>query len=148
MLKAAILTIFILVNLDLYSAACCTSAGAFGIGRLAIWEKFALGFNQSFGFESGYFDSQNSIYAASDFNLLLKTNIWGMVGFKERFLFFLQQPLVSYTSPWQSALGDLNVGLRYQALSIGEYQYIPALAFYLSSYLPSIYHLQDTQKFF
>lgn len=105
-----------------FSAACCTSAASFGTGRLLAWELAAVGLKTSAAKEFDYSSS------------LLRTESWGLFGITPRVSSFTSIPWVlpvqhENAIEVTNGLGDVQSGVRYQAIQIGEYLKLPAIAF-------------------
>lgn len=119
------------------AAACCTSAAAFGTGRLLAWETFAVGLNASFLTQLGDFDIKKKSWLrdeADSKNRQYALEIWGIFDLGRQFSAFASIPLIMPTITQSGILeygygfGDVKSGLRYQAVRVGEYQELPAIA--------------------
>jgi hypothetical protein len=119
------------------AAPCCMSATAFGIGRLLIWEDFALGLRTSLSPGLGDWDNDGH-WRAWDSDSYTETEwrseLWAMAALDRRASLFARIPAVvlarsaAYTSDTDGGLGDLSLGIRYELLSIGELLELPAIA--------------------
>lgn len=126
-------------------AACCTSATAFGVGRLLMWEDFALGVKTSFKKELGSFD-ETRVFHSKDFAQSrneFRSDFWGIVGLSADASVFL---LVPVSLPFESSKtslkyglgpGDLQVGYRHQIIGIGEFVELPGMALTASMVFPT-----------
>ena len=134
-------------------AACCVSATVGGVGRLKIWEKFAFGLNESLASELGFWDSETDFHFHSDYrSLSFTSNLWGIVGWGRRASFhFLLPILLNYRaagkqSEWGGGIGDLQLGFRYEIISIGEFRQLPAIALTLSAIFPTGRSVESSQS--
>ncbi len=119
------------------AAACCTSATAFGTGRLLAWETFALGLNTAFLNQLSDFDDETNVWVwdeSEDIHRQWSLEIWGIVDIGKQISAFASIPLVMPTIiqpgifEYGYGFGDIKSGLRYQAIRVGEYQELPAIA--------------------
>lgn len=126
------------------AAPCCMSATAFGIGRLLIWEDFALGLRTSLAPGLGAWDDEGrwqpwSAYDETEW----RSEVWGIVGLDRRASLFLRVPAVmlARSVPGQGdvggGIGDVSAGLRYELVAIGEYLELPAIALTLAVLAPT-----------
>ena len=120
------------------------SATAFGIGRLLIWEDFALGLRTSFSHGLGHFTSDGTYHRYSNYqDESFTTEAWGMVAISRRASVFARAPAVvvhrsaGSLSDTGGGLGDIGLGLRHEFVQIGEYMELPAIALTLSLTTPS-----------
>ncbi len=111
------------------------SATAVGIGRLLIWEDFAIGFTSGLRGGVGYW-SDDSEWTAYDGYQELEwaPEVWSLVRVQRRTSLYLRLPTLL---TWRRAgpadevgggLGDVAVGARFEILEIGEYVELPAVA--------------------
>lgn len=115
------LILFLSVTQNIYAGACCTSAASFGVGRLLMWEKVAFGLKSSAVNEIKY---PSSIW---------QTEAWGIFGMGDRWSGYATMPWVvpiHYGNELSAThgLGDIQSGVRYQTIHIGEYSNVPSLA--------------------
>lgn len=127
------------------AAPCCMSATAFGIGRLLIWEDFALGLRTSLAPGLGAWDADGQWrpwqgdYSETEW----RSEVWGLVGLGRRASVFLRVPSVvlarsaGEVSDVGGGLGDLSAGVRYEVTAIGEYLELPAIALTLAVLAPT-----------
>jgi len=126
------------------AAPCCMSATAFGMGRLLIWEDFAVGLRTSLSPSLGAWDRDGhwSGYDSYD-ELEWRSELWGLVGIARRWSVFARVPGVvierstASDSDVGGGIGDLSIGARYEILEIGEYQELPAIALTLAVAAPT-----------
>jgi hypothetical protein len=129
----------------LWSAACCTSATAFGQGRLLRWETFAVGLKNHFEHELGRYDEDGrwGYYNASIRKYELRNTVWAMGAVHEQVSIFGEIPIVTplisseLASQSTTSLGDMLVGARWQPIGIGEYLHVPGIALSGAVILPT-----------
>lgn len=126
------------------AAPCCMSATAFGIGRLLIWEDFALGLRTSLAPGLGDWDADGHWRAWSNFTETeWRSELWAMAALDRRASIFARVPAVlltrstADTTDTGGGLGDLSLGLRYELLAIGELLELPAIALTVSVLAPT-----------
>lgn len=128
------------------AAACCLSATATGTGRLLIWERFAIGLRTSYvaGIGSwstrGEFRTYGADYAEHDW----RSELWTLVGVHRRVSLFGRLPWAmnarsagNLGSAVGGGVGDVQLGTRIEAIAIGEYARVPALAVRVGVTAPS-----------
>lgn len=126
-------------------AACCLSAGVFGIGRLVIWEELAVGTSFSLGQGMGLWDERTRWrgFGEAYDETLGVADVYGLLRLGERLQAFARVPWLftvrgaQDSSEFGHGLGDLQAGLRFEAISIGEYLELPALALTASIMAPT-----------
>lgn len=116
-----IVFLFLVFSQKISAGACCTSAASFGVGRLLMWEKAAVGLNTSIARDLKYPFS------------IWRTEAFGMLGITERLSGFALAPWVvpiRYEDDlsMNHNIGDVQSGVRYQVIHIGEYTQLPSLA--------------------
>ncbi len=127
------------------SAACCTSATLSGVGRLKAWEESAVGVATSWAHSIGNWNARGEWNSFGDTyrESLWRSNFWGIARVRDDLEFSFALPWVrtSRAIPQQSAtgngLGHSQVGLRYEALAIGQYRGIPGLAILMGVTIPT-----------
>lgn len=126
------------------AAPCCMSATAFGMGRLLIWEDFALGLRTTLAPGLGTWDEGGRWRSFSDYSETeWRSEVWGLVGLGRRASVFLRVPALVMTrsagadSELGGGLGDLSAGVRYELLAIGELVELPAIALTLAVLVPT-----------
>lgn len=126
------------------AAPCCMSATAFGMGRLAIWEDFALGLRTSLSPSLGAWDAAGHWSSYDDYaDLEWRSELWALVAIDRRLSVFARLPAVAThrsagaLSDLGGGVGDLSFGGRYELLSIGEVAELPAIALTLSVLAPT-----------
>lgn len=118
-----------------HAAACCMSATAFGVGRLLIWEDFAVGLRSSVGVGVGAWDADARWRPYGDYGeTLWRSELWGMAALSRRASVYLRLPALVTSrhagalSDVGGGLADVSAGVRYELLAIGEYVELPAVA--------------------
>ncbi len=135
------------------AAPCCMSATAFGIGRLLIWEDFALGLRTSLAPGLGDWGGDGQWepwdgYSETEW----RSELWALAGIDHRASIFLRVPAVMLsrsapgTSDTGGGLADLSLGLRYELLSIGELLELPAIALTFAVLAPTGRATEDSRS--
>jgi hypothetical protein len=118
------------------AAACCMSATSFGVGRLTIWEQWAVGLRAGHARSLGQWTSGGTLdpnppgYSAG----VTTVEPWAIVRLHERVQVQAWVPLVwedrEQDTTWQVAggLGDLGAAARFELVAIGQYVGLPSLA--------------------
>lgn len=117
-------------------AACCVSATSFGVGRLLIWEQFAVGVQLGHARSLGQWDAQHALrwHAGELADGLSLLQPWAIVRLQERIQAQAWLPLLlndrraGGESQLAGGLGDVGLGARFELLAIGQYAWVPALA--------------------
>lgn len=119
------------------AAACCMSASVVGSGRLVAWEDAAAGLATSWSHGAGRFDTAGR-YRPFSVGLLedeLRVEGWAIVRLHERWQVSARVPWVTGVraspdgaSAIGTGLGDVSVAARWEAISLGEYEWVPGLA--------------------
>lgn len=120
-----------------HAAACCMSASVVGTGRLVAWEDAAAGLSTSWSHGTGRFDAAGGYHSFSA-GLLedeLRVEGWAIVRLAERWQVSARVPWVTgvRASPDGSTsvgtgLGDVSAAARWEAISLGEYEWVPGIA--------------------
>lgn len=121
------------------------SATANGMGRLLIWERFAVGLRSSVIGGVGYWDTRARWRPYRDYrDVEWRSSLWTMVGLGRRLSLFGQLPWVlnyrrvgNLGSSVGGGLADIQLGARYELLSIGELLWFPAVALTATVTLPT-----------
>jgi hypothetical protein len=126
------------------AAPCCMSATAFGMGRLLIWEDFALGLRTSLTPTLGAWDGDGRWVDYDRYEELeWRTEIWGLFAVDRRLSAYLRVPALVIERSSASAsdlgggLGDVALGARWEVLQIGEYEELPAVALTFTLLVPT-----------
>lgn len=119
------------------AAACCMSASVVGSGRLVVWEDAAAGLATSWSHGDGRFDTAGRFRAFSP-GLVedeLRVEAWAIVRLAERWQVSARVPWVTGVraspdgaSSIGTGLGDVSAAARWEAISLGEYEWVPGLA--------------------
>ena len=118
-------------------AACCMSASAVGIGRLLNWERFAMGLRTTASAGLGDWDSEGDWRAYSEdyADTQWRSELWALVGLGQRASIFGRLPWMlnfrhvgNLGNGTGGGLADVQLGARFELLSIGEILYLPAVA--------------------
>jgi hypothetical protein len=117
-------------------AACCVSSTSGGVGRLRIWEDFAIGVSSAVSVGVGHWsaDSEWKPYGDTYSELEWRSSLWSLVRLWERGEVQLLVPAVlnhrtaTGTEATGGMVGDILVGLRYEPVAIGEYHRAPGVA--------------------
>ena len=155
-MRALLLSLLLALNVAPNRAAaapCCMSATAFGIGRLLIWEDFALGLRTSLSPGLGDWDAAGHWRAWSNYDETeWRSELWAMAAIDRRASVFARVPAVlltrsaSSTTDTGGGLGDLSFGLRYELLAIGELLELPAIALTVSVLAPTGRATEDSRS--
>ncbi|MCP4499291.1 MAG: transporter [Deltaproteobacteria bacterium] len=133
------------------SAACCISATGNGVGRLRNWEDWAGGLTQGAAYGVGRWDTKGRFHLfdapfdddAGFTEQEWRSQAWALYRLSERTQFFTLVPaLVTRRSARGvqavgGGVGDVQAGVRYEVIEIGEYLELPALAFTASFQAPT-----------
>lgn len=121
------------------------SASALGVGRLRIWERYAFGLTLSAEGGRGHWgaDGDWTAWDGAYSEQAFGAELWGIAGFGRRASAWVRLPtlLNRRTSGDLEELGggfgDINVGGRYEVLSIGEIRELPAIALSVGLVMPT-----------
>lgn len=140
MLRQLALTVGLVATLSAgvaSAAACCMSASVVGTGRLTVWEDAAAGLMTSWSHGTGRFDAAGR-YRAFTPGLLedeLRVDAWGIVRLHEAWQLSARVPWVTGfratpdgTSSVGTGVGDVSVGARWDAIQLGQYEWVPGVA--------------------
>lgn len=128
-----------------HAGACCLSAGVFGVGRLVIWEEAAFGTSFSTARVRGMWGADGEWQAYGDGYAETEgaADIYAIARLGERFQGYARLPWI-YTqrtygdvSELGHGLGDVQAGLRFEPIGIGEYAELPAVALTASVLAPT-----------
>lgn len=126
-------------------AACCMSATSFGVGRLTIWEGWAVGLRvghaRSLGqwTGDGTLDANPAGYGAG----VTTVEPWAILRLHELVQLQAWAPFLvedrEQDSTWQAAggVGDVGAALRVEVVRIGEYVGLPSLAVTVGGLAPT-----------
>ncbi len=135
-----------------HAAACCVSATSFGVGRLLIWEDFAVGLQLGHGRVLGYWDPGGTLHwNASDYSEgVSHAQLWAIVRLRERLEMQGWLPVLvndrwsGETSQIAGGMGDAGAAVRWQVLAIGEIHRLPSLALTVGGFAPTGRRVEQT----
>jgi hypothetical protein len=133
-------------------AACCVSATSFGVGRLTIWEDFAVGLRMGHTFIIGQWEAGGSFVkngadyseGITFFEPYIIARIHERVQAQGWFPVLVNDRTSSGESQVVAGLGDWGGAFRFEILSIGEYYGVPALAVTLGGLVPTGRRVEQT----
>ena len=119
-----------------FGAACCLSVSVVGNGRLSAWEAAAGGLTSSWAHGVGRWDSSQTFhyYVGSFVEEELRFEAWAMARLAQRWQLQARVPWVvgvreaAGVSSVGTGPGDLSASVRFEALSLGEWEHVPGLA--------------------
>ncbi|MHB8873737.1 MAG: hypothetical protein ACYC8T_08630 [Myxococcaceae bacterium] len=122
--------------LPAHAAACCLSSSAFGIGRLALWEDFAVILGASTSPVAGDWNAQGAWtpnpdgYAENEWRAQLSAlaNLHPRLQVSGRAPVVLTQRAYGDQREAGGGLGDAQLALRYEPVFQGEYAPFPEVA--------------------
>jgi len=119
------------------------SSSAFGVGRLAPFEDFAILASQSFSHYAGHWDGQSDWHWASYSESEFRTQISGIVALNQRLELSAGMPWLVTTKAAGGVnesghgIGDTQVGLRFEPIGSGEIAGVPGIALVGGMTMPS-----------
>ncbi len=121
------------------------SAAVSGVGRLKNWEKLAFGLRTSVLGGIGHWDTNGDWQAyRPDYNdVEWRSELWGLVGLHRKVSLFFRVPWsMNYRRAGDLVdvggfVSDVQLGGRFEILSIGEWIHVPAIALNLSVSAPA-----------
>ncbi len=128
-----------------WAAACCLSSSAFGAGRLASWETFAVVVNTSGSPVLGRWDETAAWranapgYSEAEW----RAQLTGLVALHPRWQVngrlpvVLTQKAAGGLSETGAGLGDSQLGVRFEPVFQGEYDFLPEFAVTAGVTIPS-----------
>lgn len=141
-----VLLLSALVPAQARAAACCVSATAFGVGRLLVWEEFAVGVQVGHTRVLGQWDARRSLrlFRPGEFSDgLSRVEPWAILRLADRVQVQARVPVVvndrasGGLSQVAGGLGDVGAAVRLEAISLGEYERLPSLGFTLGVLTPT-----------
>ncbi len=133
-------------------AACCLSATSFGVGRLLVWEDWAVGLQLGHARSLGQWDSGGSLRWSSDLSEGLTTvEPWAIVRVHQRVQLQGWVPILANDrrsgseSQVAGGLGDVGGAARLEVLGIGEYAGVPSLAVTVVGFAPTGKRPEETR---
>jgi hypothetical protein len=117
-------------------AACCLSASVVGAGRLVAWEEAAGGLNTSWARGVARFDASGTWRArpVGSSEDELRAEAWASVRLWQPLQLSLRAPFVvgvrsaGSESSIGGGLGDVAAALRWEAVGLGAYEWVPGIA--------------------
>lgn len=126
------------------AAACCMSATSGGVGRLLIWEKAAVGLRISPTVGMGFWSPDQTYFPYDGYRETeWRSTAWGIARLHRRVSASATLPLVwnvrsaGAIEDRAVGVGDASVGVRYEAVAIGELLGVPAIAISASLTAPT-----------
>ncbi len=131
-----------------WASACCFSAGAYGLGRLALYEQASVTFDVAAGTGLGYWDGKGALHsvAGADATRSASANLGVLLRLSERNAAWLRAPWRltqragqidgGRVERWGQGAGDLDLGLRTDWWQVGSSAW-PGLATTLGLVAPS-----------
>lgn len=134
------------------AAACCLSATSFGVGRLLVWEDFAVGLQIGHARSLGQWDAGGTLRLdRSGFgDGLTRLEPWAIVRLHERIQLQARVPVLvedreaGGLSQVAGGVGDVGAALRGELIPIGQYAGLPSLAFTLGALAPTGRRVEET----
>lgn len=134
------------------AAACCTSATSFGVGRLLVWEDWAVGLQVGHARSLGQWDATGSLRRnPSGFSDgLTRMEPWAILRLHERIQLQAWAPFVvndrhsGGQSQVATGLGDVGGAVRYELAGIGEYAGLPSFAVTAGVVAPTGRRVEET----
>lgn len=142
---ALLVLMLVLLPSGARAAACCMSATSFGVGRLLVWEDFAVGVQLGHSRIVGQYDPQRAYRATGTAfqDGITRLEPWAIVRLGERVQVQARVPVLvndreaGTTSQVVGGLGDVGAGVRLEAISLGEFERLPSLGFTLGVLAPT-----------
>lgn len=127
------------------ASACCMTTGLFGVGRLGLWEESAVGLRSSGAETFGAWAADGSWRPnpAGWFDGELRLDAYALLRLAERSQIHVMVPVfenlrgVDDDVVLGGGLGDVELGVRHELLTVGEHELLPALGVTASVLLPS-----------
>jgi hypothetical protein len=137
--------ILAVASAQLHAAACCTSATAFGTGRLLLWEKWAFGVRSQMNHELGFYDDRGrfEVTEPSVVDQQLRLDAYALYPTSEKGSVFVVVPWLfarmgrSDGISTGSNISDVQIGYRHQLIAIGEFEELPGIALTGAVLLPT-----------
>jgi hypothetical protein len=149
---AALLLTLLLLSRQAHAAACCLSATSFGVGRLLVWEDFAIGLSLGHARVLARWDAQGDLH----FNPpgysegITRAQLWTIVRLHERVQAQAWAPVL-VNDRWSDdqhqiagGLGDVGAAVRVELVPIGAFKNLPSLAMTLGGAFPTGKRVEQT----
>lgn len=135
-----------------HAAACCVSATSFGVGRLTIWEDAAAGVRINHARILGQWDSAGLLDSNPPgyYEGLTTIEPWAIVRAHERVQVQARVPFLvndrwsTTASQVAGGIGDVAAAVRFELISIGEYENLPSLAITVGGVAPTGRRVEQT----
>lgn len=141
----ALLLSALVAALPARASVCCMTTGLFGVGRLGLWEESAAGLRTSGAETFGAWSADGTWKPnpAGYVDRELRLDAYGLLRLGERSQIHVLVPLfenlrgVDEDLAFGGGLGDVELGVRHELLTVGEHELLPALGVTASLLLPS-----------
>ncbi|MCC7070531.1 MAG: hypothetical protein IT383_04360 [Deltaproteobacteria bacterium] len=143
--SGALVLVALVCAVPAHASVCCMTAGLFGVGRLALWEQAAVGVRAT-GAETFGAWSAEGAWTPSPAGWVdreLRLDGYALLRLSERGQIHVLLPTVGNVrgaDPDVAAgggLGDVELGVRYELVNVGERAFVPAIGVTASALLPS-----------
>ena len=151
-IAVALLLALLLLSRQARAAACCLSATSFGVGRLLVWEDFAIGLSLGHARVLGEWDAQGNLH----FNPpgysegITRAQLWMILRLHERVQAQAWAPVL-VNDRWSDdqhqiagGLGDVGGAVRVELVPIGAFKNLPSLAMTLGGAFPTGERVEQT----
>lgn len=151
-LAVALLLALLLLSRQALAAACCLSATSFGVGRLLVWEDFAIGFSLGHARVLGEWDAQGNLHLNPPgySEGITRTQLWMIVRLHERVQAQAWAPVL-VNDRWSNDqhqiagnIGDVGGAVRVELVPIGAFKNLPSLAMTLGGAFPTGKRVEQT----
>jgi hypothetical protein len=151
-LAAALLLTLLLLSRQAHAAACCLSATSFGVGRLLVWEDFAIGLSLGHARVLGEWDAQGNLHLNPPgySEGITRTQLWMIVRLHERVQAQAWAPVL-VNDRWSNDqhqiagnIGDVGGAVRVELVPIGAFRNLPSLAMTLGGAFPTGKRVEQT----
>ncbi len=142
----------LLVPADARAAACCVSATSFGVGRLLIWEDFAVGLQLGHARLLGQWDPGGTLHRNPPgySEGITHAQVWTILRLHQRVEAQGWLPVLvndrwsAQTHQIAGGIGDAGAAARFLILAIGEFQGLPSLALTVGGFAPTGRRVEQT----
>lgn len=151
-IAVALLLALLLLSRQVRAAACCLSATAFGMGRLLVWEDFAIGLSLGHARVLGEWDAQGNLHLNPPgySEGITRVQLWTIVRLHERVQAQAWAPVL-VNDRWSDdqhqiagGLGDVGGAVRVELVPIGTFKNLPSLAMTLGGAFPTGKRVEQT----
>lgn len=138
------------------ASVCCMTTGIFGVGRLGLWEQSAAGLRTTGADTLGAWSADGRWRPNPQgwVDSELRLDVYGLLRLTERGQIHAMVPIFENRRGLDDevvlagGLGDLELGVRYEVLTIGEHEGLPALGLTASLLLPSGVRPEEAEQEF